>query len=273
MSEVREEKLETAVGSVKVLRGGSGPDVLYLHSAMGEQADALCADLAADFTVAAPFFPGFSGSEGIEQIDDIEDATYHLLDVIERLGMDQPVVAGLSLGGWMAAELAVRHPRALSGLVLANPAGLYIPGHPIREIFGRSTPELADEIFDDRSQPVYQLMKGVGSSLEKSLSSGELRFDSVRPHLEAQAATAKLAWNPYLHNPKLAKHLHRVDVATIVISSNGDRLIPPAHPEAYAEAIRGAELRREDAGHMIVLEKPEAIAGAVRTIAGGGSAF
>lgn len=273
MSGIREEKLDTAVGPVKVLRGGAGPDFLYLHSALGEQADALCADLAADFTVAAPFFPGFSGSEGIDEIDDIEDAVYHLLDLIDRLDMERPIVAGLSLGGWMSAELAVRYPDSISGLVLANPAGLYIAGHPIGEIFGRSTPDLADEIFADHDQPLYQLMKGLGGSVEKALSTGALDFAAVQPHLEAQAATAKLAWNPYLHNPKLQKHLGRVDVPTVVISSSQDGLIPPAHPEAYAAGIRGARLERVEAGHMLVLEQPEVIAAAVRSLAGGGAAF
>lgn len=273
MSAVTEEPVETAVGTVKVLRGGEGPDALYLHSALGEGATDLCNDLAADMTVAAPFFPGFSGSEGIDSIDDIEDAVYHLLDLIDRLGMDRPVVAGLSLGGWMAAELAVRYPGSISGLVLANPAGLYIEGQPIGEIFGRSAPEVADEIFADTNQPLYQLMKGVGSSIEKSLATGALDFEAVRPHLEAQAATAKIAWNPYLHNPKLRKHLGRVDVPTIVISSTKDGLIPPAHPEAYAEGIHGARLERVEAGHMLVLEQPEVIARAIRSLAGGGASF
>jgi len=186
--------------------------------------------------------------------------------VMDRLGMNRPVVAGLSLGGWMAAELAVRYPDSISGLVLANPAGLYIPGQPIKEIFGRPAPELADEIFADQSQPMYQLMKGVGNSIERSLATGAIPFDAVRPHLEAQAATAKLAWNPYLHNPKLRKHIGRVSVPTIVISGTADGLIPPAHPEAFAAEITGASLQRVDAGHMIVLEQPEVVAAAIRTV-------
>lgn len=263
---VTEEKVDTAVGSVNVLRGGTGPAVLYLHSALGEAATDLCADLAADHTVAAPFFPGFSGSEGIDEIEDMEDAVYHLLDLMERLEMTRPIVAGLSLGGWMAAELAVRYPDSMSGLVLVNPAGLYIPGEPIKEIFGRPAPELADEIFADQSQPMYQLMKGVGDSIERSLASGALPFDAVRPHLEAQAATAKLAWNPYLHNPKLRKHLGRVKAPTVVISGTADGLIPPAHPEAFATAISGAQLQQVEAGHMIVLEQPGVVAAAIRAM-------
>ena len=265
-SPVTEEMVDTAVGEVKVFRGGEGPPVLWLHSAMGEAADALCADLATDFTVAAPYFPGFSGSAGIEQIEDMEDAVYHLLDLMERLEMERPIVAGLSLGGWMSAELAVRYPDSVSGLVIANPAGLYIEGHPIGEIFGRSTAEIADEIFVDTDQPVYQTMKGIGTSVEKSLAAGAIPFDVVRPHLEAQAAVAKLAWNPYLHNPRLRRRLNRVNVPTVVLSGTKDGLIPQAHPEAFAAEIAGARLERVEAGHMLVLERPDVIAAAIRSI-------
>ncbi|MBW3537076.1 MAG: alpha/beta hydrolase [Actinobacteria bacterium] len=262
-----EATLETAVGEVKLLSGGEGPPVLLLHSAAGESADDLCEDLARDFRVAAPYFPGFGGSAGIEQIEDMEDAVYHLLDVMERLEMERPVVGGLSLGAWMAAELAVRYPDSVSALVIANPAGLYIEGHPIREIFGRSTSELADEIFADHQQPMYKLMKDVGGTIERSLASGSIPFDAVRAHLEAQAAVAKLAWNPYLHNPRLRRRLNRVTVPTVVLSGTKDGLIPPAHPEAYAEEIRGARLERVDAGHMLTLERPDVVAAAIRSVA------
>lgn len=266
-SAVVADTLTTAVGEVKLLRGGHGPSVLYLHSVAAEAADDLCADLATDFSVVAPYFPGFGGSEGIEQMEDMEDAVYHLLDVIERLGMDRPIVAGLSLGGWMAAELAVRYPDSVSGLVIANPAGLYIEGQPIKEIFGRSMPELAEDIFADHDQPVYLAMKAAGDSIERSLADGSLTFDSVQPYLELMAAAARLAWNPYLHNPRLRRRLNRVKVPTVVISGTKDGLIPPAHPEAYAAEIRDARLERVDAGHMLTLERPDVLAAAIRSVA------
>lgn len=266
-SPVVADTLTTAVGEVKMLRGGQGPPVLYLHSVAAEAADDLCADLATDFSVVAPYFPGFGGSEGIEQMEDMEDAVYHLLDLIERLGMNRPIVAGLSLGGWMAAELAVRYPDSVSGLVIANPAGLYIEGQPIKEIFGRSMPELAEDIFADHDQPVYLAMKAAGDSVERSLADGSLTFDAVQPYLELMAAAARLAWNPYLHNPRLRRRLDRVKAPTVVVSGTKDGLIPPAHPEAYAEAIQGARLERVDAGHMLTLERPDVLAAAIRSVA------
>ena len=130
MATLAEEYLETDVGKVQLFRGGEGDPVVYLHSAAGEMAAPPLAleDLADNHTVVAPVFPGFGESEGIENIDDMEDAVFHLLDVFDRLGLQAPVVSGLSLGGWMAAELATRYPERVSRLVLMNPVGLYIDG-------------------------------------------------------------------------------------------------------------------------------------------------
>ena len=62
--------------------------LVYLHSAQGEGAGmALLEELADTRQVVAPVFPGFGASEGLEPIDDIEDAAFHLLDVLDRLGL------------------------------------------------------------------------------------------------------------------------------------------------------------------------------------------
>jgi pimeloyl-ACP methyl ester carboxylesterase len=256
-----EEKLSTQVGKVQVFRGGvagSGASVVYLHSAQGETPGLLFLERLADsFDVVAPVFPGFGESEGIDEIDDIEDAVFHLLDVFDQLGLDAPVVVGLSLGGWLAAEIATRYPERIGRLVLVNPAGLYIPGHEISEIFGRDLDDLAGELFFDQAHPVAALMHQM-SSLAASSMGGDIPFEMLRPLLQAQAATAKLGWDPYLHNPKLGRRLYRVTAPTLVVHGTADGLIPRAHAEAYAAGIAGARLVDvPEAAHMLPLEKPD----------------
>src|SRR5258708_3483638 len=79
------------------------------------------AALAGSFAVMVPVFPGYGESEGIDQISSMEDAVFHLLDMWELLGVDAPIVVGLSLGGWMAMELATRYPDRVGKMVLVNP--------------------------------------------------------------------------------------------------------------------------------------------------------
>ncbi len=277
--ELETVSLDTAVGAVVLTRSvssdrvvpGDRAPVVYLHSSGGESGADSAAPflelLAGGFEVFAPMFPGFGGSAGLEQIDDMEDAVYHCLDVFERLGLSgrrAPHVVGLSLGGWMAAEIAWRHPEAVAGLTLVSAPGIYVAGHPMGELFGRRLDELAEETFADQSHPVAAMMHEV-AAMAAGGPGAEIPFELIRPFFESMAAAAKLGWNPYFHNPKLPRRLGRVTAPTLVVAGRLDRLVPFQTSERYAAAIAGARLEVwEDASHMIPLEFPSRLAAAVR---------
>jgi len=258
-----DERISTAVGKIQLWRGGQGDALVYLHSAAGEAVGTpLLEDLADSFSVAAPLFPGFGESEGMDEIDDMEDAAFHLLDLWDQLGLGAPAVVGTSLGGWMAAELATRNPEKVGSLVLVNPAGLYVEGAPVGEIFGRPPNELARDLFADESHPFVVAADQMAQMTNMKM---EPPFELIRPMLQSLAATAKVAWNPYLHNPKLVRRLHRVTAPTLIVHGAQDRLIPRAHAETYAARIPKARLVDvEGAGHMLPMEKPAELAALVR---------
>lgn len=239
--------------------------VVYLHSAVGEgEGLALLDELAATFEVHAPMFPGYGDTEGIEQIDDMEDVVFHLLDVFDRLSLSRPAVIGLSLGAWMAAELAVRYPDRVRALVLVNPVGLYIEGAPIKDIFGRKLDELAADFFVDQSHPMAQMMTAM-----RDADPGAIPFEVVRPLFQTMAATARLGWDPYLHNPKLRRRLARVTAPTLVVHGAQDTLVPRVHAETYASEIPDARLVDvEGAAHLLALERPQELAVLVRDFLG-----
>jgi pimeloyl-ACP methyl ester carboxylesterase len=194
----------------------------------------------------------------------MEDVAFHLLDVWDGLGLEAPAVVGNSLGGWMALELAVRYPGRVSALVLVNPVGLYIEGAPIKDVFGRSPAELADDFFADPDHPMAQMMR-----MLSEMRGSDVPFDVVRPLYQTMSATARLAWDPYLHNPKLAKRLHRVTAPTLIVRGAQDTLVPRAHAEACASAIEGARLVEvERAAHLLALERPDELARLVRDFLG-----
>ena len=249
--------IDTAVGPIEFHGGGrDGPaPLVYLHSAQGEGPGmALLEELADTRRVVAPMFPGFGASEGLALIDDIEDAAFHLLDVLDRLGFPQCDMVGSSLGGWMAAELSVRWPERVRRMVLVNPVGLYVKGAPITEIFGRAPSALADDLFADREYPVAQLMRAMD---DMEADPSQIPFELVRPIMQSQAATAKLGWKPYLHDPKLQGRLGRITAPTLVVHARKDGIVPRAHAEAYASAIPVAEVAElADAAHLAALERP-----------------
>jgi pimeloyl-ACP methyl ester carboxylesterase len=271
-SALEQGTIHSPLGEVVLWRSVPGPGsapghpLLYLHSAGGETGPMVSVWLeamaAGGREIVMPMMPGFAGSAGITEIEVIEDLVFHLLDLLRLLDLEgerRPHVVGLSLGGWLAAELACRYPERIASLTLVNPAGLYVPGAPIAELFGIPLDELAELVFASQDHPVARAMRSLGDALRADPTA--VPFDALRPFMEALAAAARVAWNPYFHNPLLRRRLHRVTVPTLVVAGEQDRLIPPVHAETYAELIPGARADHIASGaHMVPLENPQELA-------------
>lgn len=229
----------------QVMTGGQGPPLLYLHSAAGETDWTPWHEaLAQRFTVYAPAHPGFALSEGLDEIDDIHDMAWHCVDLLAALGLDDVPVVGFSLGAWLAVELAIVRPALVRRLVLIDAAGLHLDEAPMAELFLDDLDRLRRLIFHDPHHPA------AGDFFPSSRNDPRLLL-----WLRAREATARVAWNPYLHDPKLPQHLHRLTCPTLIIWGDDDRLIPPAHGEYYARHIPGARLEiLRSCGHMAPFE-------------------
>ena len=126
----------------------------------------------------------------------------------------------------MAAEVATRYPERVGGLVLVNPAGLYIEGAESRTSSAASPTRWSPDLFDDPQHPMAQLMRQYSEIAADR--NAELPFELIKPFVQTMAATARLAWDPYLHNPKLRRRLQRITAPTLVVRATGDTLIPAA---------------------------------------------
>ena len=110
------------------MHGGDGPPFVYLHSTLGESFRWLpfYQAWAKQFRVLVPTHPGFGKSGGFDQIDTIEDMAFHYVELFDALGLDEVILGGVSLGGWIAAEFAVRWPERVKKLWLADAPGLWV---------------------------------------------------------------------------------------------------------------------------------------------------
>jgi pimeloyl-ACP methyl ester carboxylesterase len=107
----------------EVIRRGTGGLLVLLHPEIGFAADEPVIDsLARQFDVIAPSHPGFGHSEVPDWMTIVEDLSY-FYPKYWALDLDDVVLVGIAFGGWIAAELAVKPPRRVSYLVLADPAG------------------------------------------------------------------------------------------------------------------------------------------------------
>ena len=121
--------------NVRMLEAGAGPTVLVLHGIDGLVADPLLNELSASFRVVAPEIPGFTLSPIPDWMMSVSDAAFFMLDVIAALGAPRLHLAGHSIGGWIAAEVAIRSPSALASLSLLAPAGVMPREAPMQDVF------------------------------------------------------------------------------------------------------------------------------------------
>src|SRR4051812_14804511 len=129
----RIETVTVAGAAIRLFRGGpegSGEaPVVFLHGAGGHTGwMAFHDELAGRFAVFAPEHPGFGQSDDPPWLDEVADLAYFHLDLLEALGLERVHLIGTSLGGWIAAEMAVRSTARLASLTLVGAVGIPADG-------------------------------------------------------------------------------------------------------------------------------------------------
>ncbi|MGH3328770.1 MAG: alpha/beta fold hydrolase [Streptomycetales bacterium] len=241
---------------INLLTAGSGAPLLYLHGVgdLGTWPPALSA-LAERYTVIRPDHPGFNGSADGDAIDSVHDLAFFYLDLLDAAGLDKPTVIGTSLGGWLAADLATIEPARVERLVLVGAAGVRAAA-PTPDIFTLDPVEVAELTWATEDARVPALAQAA------SLDQNPALFER---YLRNRIATAHLGWNPYLHDPKLPARLHRVSCPTLLVWGAQDRLLPLEYARRWSELLPDARLEViDDAGHLPLVEQPEAALDAVQ---------
>ena len=146
------QEREVAVNGEKLraFEDGQGEPVLYLHGAGGANWYPLLEILAQTRHVIAPEHPGFGRSKIPEWMMSVGDLAYFYLDFLDTLGLENVHLVGHSLGGWTAAEIAVRNTTRLKSVSLLAPAGVRSPEVPFGDIFLWTPEEHARRSFYDR---------------------------------------------------------------------------------------------------------------------------
>ena len=228
---------------VRLRRGGRGAPLLFLHGASGAPAILpFMESLARRFDVLVPEHPGWGKSDEPAWLENIHDVAYFYLDFLEHLDLRDVTIVGSSMGGWIAMEIAVRDTARLKSLVLVSPAGVAAPGVQAADIFLMSPEELVRNLFVDQR-----------------LAEARLAIpEDVDMALKNRHTTARLAWEPRLHDPHLPKWLHRIDVPVKIVWGREDRILPVAFLEEYKRLLPKAQaFVVEGAGHLPQVEKAD----------------
>lgn len=221
---------------VHLRRGGKGDPLLFLHGASGAPVVMpFMEKLAQRFDVLVPEHPGYGKSDEPGWLENIHDMAYFYLDFIQQLGLKNLTLVGSSMGGWMAMEIAVRDTSRLKSLVLVSPAGIAAPGVRPADIFLMPPEVLVRNLFVDQKLA------------EARLAAPE----DVDASLKNRHTTARLAWEPRLHDPFLPKWLHRIDVPVKVIWGREDKILPVGISKELRRLMPGAEIHvMDNVGHL-----------------------
>ena len=228
-----------------------------LHGLAGFDAGRRWLDaLSAETHVAAVRLPGFGGPPIPYWFDSIDDLVLAIDELATVFAEERQIIlVGLSLGGWVAAELAVRRPSWLGRLVLVNAVGAKFGAPDQREIadlWAHSPAQLADLMFHDSE---------IGLA---HFRFAERDVEDLRVVAQSDEAVVRYAWEPYMHNPKLRARLVRIDVPTRVLWGANDQFVSPEYGRALTAAIPHARFEViGGAGHMPDIEQPDQLAALV----------
>jgi pimeloyl-ACP methyl ester carboxylesterase len=226
---------------------GNGQAALVLHGGGGPATVAgIAAHLAETMHVFTPTHPGWNGTDRPDRIGTIVDLAGVYLTLLARQDLHDVLVVGSSIGGWLAAEMAVGdREHRISGLVLVDAVGVEIIGEPIRDFFALDARGVAEYSFHDGGR-FY-------------VDPATLTPEQTARQRNNMATLRILAGDPYMHDPDLLGRLASIEVPTLMIWGASDRIVTPAYGRAMANAIPGARFADiPSAGHLPHLEQPAA---------------
>lgn len=235
---------------ISVSTAGSGSDVLFLHGADGALHRLPFFDaLAARHRLAVPDLPGFGYSENPALIRSLSDVAMFSLDLLAAHFPRGVHLVGHALGGWLAAEMAIRERALIRSLTLIAPLGLRIPGVPIGDNFIWSPEEAERALFVD-------------PSFAKALApADDAQLDMA---VQNRFTAAKLGWQPRWYDKDLSKWLHRAEMPTLVVWGARDGFVPVAYAERWEQLVPHARrIVIDEAGHFPHVERSDATAAAV----------
>lgn len=247
----------TTTAPLTVHEAGAGRPFLLLHGGAGPISFAgFAGKLAAERPahVLLPTHPGFNGTDRPPGLTDVAGLARLYAALLEERDLTDVTVVGSSIGGWVAAEMALLGSPRIGGVVIVNGVGITVPGHPVADFFSLTMDQLAELSYHEPEK--FRIDPAGLSEQQRAVMAGN------RKVIELYAGRD-------MADPGLAARLAAVTVPTLVLWGQSDRIVEPAYGRAYAAAIPTATYQPiEESGHLPQLETPAAVLSAIWNFAG-----
>ena len=240
-----------AIGPVEltVEERGDGQPFLVLHGGAGPQSVAAFTQLLAEKDrnrVVAPTHPGFGGTPRPDGLHSVAGLAVLYSGLLDELGLEDVTVIGNSVGGWIAAELALLDSPRISSIVLLDAVGIELEGHSVADVSGLSVPEIQALSFHDPTP--FRVDPANIPDAQKAIVAAN------------GAALGIYAGSPAMADPTLLGRLGDITIPTLVLWGESDQIVKPAYGQSYCAAIHGARFEVLPAtGHMPQMETPDLV--------------
>src|ERR1700722_18192974 len=230
---------------------GEGRPFLLLHGGAGPGSMAgLAAALAGSGRSILPTHPGFNAQPRPDWFYRLDDLALAYLALIERLDLEDVVIVGNSLGGWLAAELALHGSRRISAIVLMNAVGIE-PSEETGDIAdpAKLGPKIAEYAFHDP---------------------GRFAFTPSSPEAAATMAANQKTLRIYnsehfMYDPGLRDRLPRIDIPALFIWGETDRICSPAYGRQFSSLVASSRFELvPKAGHFPQIEQLNVVTDQIR---------
>lgn len=233
---------------------GDGPAILFVHGFPLDRT--MWRHLVAPLTGRQRIAPDLRGM-GLSDVP--ESGVYSMAEyaddlaaLLEKLEVEEAVICGLSMGGYIALEFMRRHRGMVRALVLSNtraeadtPEGRASRDEMIQMVEREGSGVLADILLPKLLCP-------------SSLSAMPQVVEHVRTMISGSPDAGVIgALRAMKERPDSSQLLQQIDVPTLVVTGREDQLIPVEHSRTMAEAIPGAQYTViPEAGHLTPMEQP-----------------
>lgn len=221
-----------------LLHGGAGPMSVSSFAKLFE------GDCAA--RVLTPTHPGFLGTPRPEALRDVKGLATLYVTLLEHLDLSDVTVVGNSIGGWIAAEIAILNSPRVSAVVIMDAVGIDVDGHPVADVSTKTFPEIQSLSYFEPEK--FRIDPTAFSDAQRAIMSGNF------------ATLSLYAGGSAMVDPTLCSRLGTIRVPTLVIWGESDGIADVEYGRAFAAAIKGAEFMIVDkVGHLPQLEAPDRI--------------
>ena len=231
-----------------------GQPYLVLHGGAGPRSVAAFTEMLAEQSgsrVLAPTHPGFDGTPRPDGLNSVATLAALYSGLLDDLGLEDVTVIGNSVGGWIAAEMALSGSPRITSLVLLDAVGIEMEGHHVADVSGLSVPEIQALSFHDAAP--FRVDPSTLPDAQKAVLAGN------------GAALAVYSGSRAMADPTLLDRLSAITVPTLVLWGDSDQIVDLAYGQSYAAAIPQARFEVLPAtGHLPQMETPELVVQAIR---------